>query len=446
MVVEQSCMADRTRRALLRTAAVASVGFAGCLTDESGTPTNSTDVETGPPPETTASTPPTETSTNTPTKGTPGDGTPSGAAVVWRNDLDAPVSAGAAVARGVAVLGTDAGTIVGLDPADGSIVWERSADAGVRALAAGEETVYAITGSYALGSGHVLHAFDPISGEERWTTDTDWWLEFLGVDDGTLFVHTSDDIAGGGNPETLSAYTAVGERLWSAEIPGQQGGVVTNQAVYAAGGGQIAAFDRSGSRQWTSDVGEYAYNTLVRAGDTVGFVTESEGGRSITALEAATGTNRWSFEDWFVTSLTALDGMLFGGGEQIARFDPTSGEITWKAGRGGYLYHAPSTNGAILAGGDAIVAYATGDGTEGWSFASDAASEFLKPTAVSAGTVLVQGSKSRDDRNRHLFGVDAADGSERWRFVADAETTEPVHAGDVAVVGSENGTVFGLGG
>lgn len=134
--------------------------------------------------------------------------------------------------------------------------------------------------------------------------------------------------------------------------------------------------------------------------------------------------------------------------ERLYALDLASGDTLWKADDGGYLYRVPVDDGTLYAGGRAVRALATADGAGLWSFAPD--TRLLDPTALvgesagDGGTLYVRGSKSRDDRNRHLFAVDPANGDERWRFEAAAALTDPVVVDGRAVAASEDGTVYGF--
>lgn len=430
------------RRRFLAAGALAAA-TAGCLEDSSSTPTDG--PTTGTPGGT-----PNDTPSDSPTSGTEPPSTPNSEALDWRRDLGSSVKARPATDGEAAYVGTGDGGVHAFD-ADGSRRWTFATDRPVRGVTATDAAVLVVAGSSGLGDDHVVHALDPRDGVEQWRfAPGQWWLEVLAVADGTVYVGTEDDAIGPAGERLYALDPASGDTRWSAEIGDPSGGLVAGDAVYVPASGRIYAYDTDGRRRWTRDGLEYGHRTITATSETVALVADTDDHRKrVFALSADDGSIRWTAaEDWFATSLTRADGTLFVGGQRLVATDLTTGEALWEDDAGGYLYRVPVDDGTLYAGGRAVRALAADDGSERWSFAPDF--RLLDPAALvggstgGGGTLYVHGSKSRDDRNRHLFAVDPADGDERWEFEAATALTDPVVVGGRAVAASEDGTVYGF--
>jgi outer membrane protein assembly factor BamB len=110
--------------------------------------------------------------------------------------------------------GVDGGTLRGVDPADGAVVWEAALDRDLTSPAV------LLGGVLYVSDGPTVRALDAATGEERWaTTGARDGGERL-VSDGVHLLRVERDMADGGR--LLVAYAlADGARTWSAPLPEQ---------------------------------------------------------------------------------------------------------------------------------------------------------------------------------------------------------------------------------
>lgn len=411
-------------------------GLGGCLGgDTAGSPTGS---PVGSPPRSPSDSP---TGSSSKTE-SPGDEP----GVAWRRSLDGAVDEPPSVSDGAVVVGTEAGTINAFDET-GDERWQ--VDTGQRPsgpTAIAGDTVLAVTGaSPELGATWTLRAFALADGSERWTftTDEQWGMELLGVEDGSVFVVSADDALEGVGESLYALDLATGDERWSREVGDPRGGLVTADAVYAPTIDRVYAYDHDGTHLWTVEDVDYQYRSLRAIDDVVGFAASSpDDPRQTTlyALDATSGDERWTFDDWFVTSLAVADGHLVAGGERVAGFDPATGDTQWQTEASGSVYGAPTDGDLLFANG--VTAVRTTDGEAVWQFGQE--EHLALADATVDDTLLIRVSASRDDRNRLVYGVATGNGAERWSFEADAELTRLTtdRRTDLAFAGSEAGRLY----
>lgn len=420
-----------SRRRLLAAGSALLAGLAGCTDDDPDGPAGAGS------PTASAS----RTSTPSPTDQDPSEG------VAWRRDLDGAVKYEPATDDATVYVATNAGTVYAVDHADGRIRWRREFDgSAVGAPSVVGDTLLVFTGpsgSHTV-STHTLLALSTDDGRFQWEFSRNGkWFESVGAANGRVHVGTTND-ALSGRGETLYALSIDdGSVAWEVKVGDARGGLAADTGIYVPSYGRIDAFAPDGSDRWTVLDVDYGYRTLTAVGGIVAFVgSPPEEPRESAAygLDPITGQQRWRIDDFFVTSTTAHGDEFFAGGEHVVAADPRTGEERWRAEAGGSLYESPTVDGLLLAGG--INAYRVSDGTREWSFTPDV--RFVRPGVAVDGTVFAHAVKSRDDRNRHVYGVNAADGTERWRYVAGTPLTTLIAAGDGAVAGSEGGRLLGF--
>ncbi|MFB6154277.1 MAG: PQQ-binding-like beta-propeller repeat protein [Haloferacaceae archaeon] len=443
------------RRAFLRrcgTAAGVAVGVAGCL----GAPTSASDES-----ETTAtasSDGESTTATGTPDgESTASTGTPdasgqvtdeSDAPIRWHSTLDAPVATPLTVAGDAAYLGTDDGALRALSTADGRPRWSVDLDAPVQsAPAVVGDTVVVVTGQMALSTAQEVHAYAVDDGSERWSFAPDsWWLDLVGVTDGTAFVGTYDDVVKSEDERLYALSVETGEKRWSAEIGDPRGGLVADGAVFVPAGGRLYAYEESdGSPRFRRDVVEYLHGTLAVGEGVVAYVSRTTAeGSTLFALDSETGEEVWASDEWFTTSTTLADGTLVAAGDHVGAFDPATGEVRWEVEEGGYAPRVPVRDGRIFVGGNRVRALALDDGDEAWSWSPDVSTAILIPAAAREGAVYVDAVTEPDPRHRYKFAVGAAGGEPRWTFAVDGELTDLSFGGDAVLVACDD-VVYSLG-
>lgn len=426
-------MDRRTRRSYLRrSSVVAGVALVGCL-DRTGSRSPATESPT-----------PTSTPTRSPSESTP---TESDELLAWTFETGGPIPTAPAVADGSAFVPSEDGTCYALAEATGEELWRFEAEAPFRAVPLVHDgTVLARSGTYALGADQPLYALDARTGEKRWSYSTEGWQEVVGLREGTVYVATADDYIQPTGQTLFALSLEDGTEEWSAEIGDPSGGIVTDDTVFVPSYGRIYAFDTdTGNRRWAIDVSDYAYRTIAAVGDSLCYVARDDLRGVLHVREAATGDQRWRFDDWFVSSTTDHDGTLVVGGKKVAAFDLETGTPRWQADASGFVPRAPVRDGVIYAGGDESRAIAVSDGSVRWSWTPDVAVRGLVPAGVGHGAAYFDSFREADPRNRYKFAVDTQSGSSRWTFGPETNLTDLTVGDELVVVGGKNGLVYGLG-
>lgn len=410
-----------SRRSHLRACVTAGVaGLAGCI-DGDGTTGAAGDGETAAG----------NGETRTPTPG-PGE-------IIWRRSLPGAVESEPVLDGERLFAGSDDGTVTALSRDDGSVQWEYAAGNGVQGRpAVVEDLLLVVSGGVGLGDDHTVHALEAATGDERWTfAPEEWWLDVLGASEGTAFVATTDDAVADAGQTLYALSLADGSTRWSVEVGDNRGGLVTDDRVYVPSMATVRAVDRDGSRAWTYEGGEYQYETLAVAGDTVAFVTADDPREPrVRGFDPATGDERWTFDDWRAHTTRAVGDRLFVGGARVAELDPATGETEWVADQQAALYDAPVEDDTLYTVGESVAAIDTGDGSKRWETSIEA--HLASPAGLAAGRLVVRKSASRDDRNRHVLAFDRTSGERQWEFAADSELTRLAVGSDRIYAGEKS--------
>lgn len=390
-------MDPQSRRRWLHTlAGAAAVGLAGCR-------------EMGPGGHTA-----TATDTATPTATLPPVDGPTRWTVEFDTD-EQPTAPGAGQFVSVGV-----GSSVRTYTAGGEEVWSVDLDDQVQTVAVADGTVFATSGQRGLGGGAgSLTAVVEATGKRLWTREFGGGIKWWGGADGTVYIGSVDDLAG--DRETLFALdVADGDDRWETTLSEPKNLVHDGSTLVVGAADGVYRIDPDdGTVRWHAEF-TYAFATLVVGPETVAAVEEGESlDRDLVVLDRR-GEVRWGTEDWVVVGLTFHDGRLFAGGERIAAYDPVDPDPEWTVESGGYLYHAPAFDGAIVAGWDGFRAYDVDAGTERWAYEPDGAD----PTPKVAHRRTVYGRTPVADDRRHAYAVDATDGSERWTLTAEGELSD----------------------
>jgi outer membrane protein assembly factor BamB len=435
-----------SRRTALRTLGVAlTAGVAGCLGgDDSRTATEET------------TTPPPATDDTTPTTADDTDDADSPTDAAWTTDLDGRVGE-LLFHDGTLYAGTDAGTLVALDPGDGRVRWRFDAPNQVESLASGtgllvaDGTLYAVSGAFdgLHGQENRVHALDPATGEERWTYAPDIAYEAFGLHgtaDGALLVGSNDDALSDEGDPTIALETDTGAERWrvgtgdvSGIEPGPETTVVGTQSVFRG----LATTD--GSERWSVSVDELGLLPPRVAG---GAAYVAASGGPLRAVELADGTERWRLDDPVNSVFVGEDAGstnahgVFVGGREVRHAGP-GGDLRWTADES--LLLALLTDDRLLGFGESVVvSLSPDDGAVDWRATPGGA--YSRPQAVADGVVV-----AADGRSPRLFGLDAESGETRWTFDPGVEeVTEPavgdgsVFVAEASDLGgeSESGRVF----
>ncbi|MGV9312892.1 outer membrane protein assembly factor BamB family protein [Streptomyces sp. NPDC003691] len=300
--------------------------------------------------------------------------------------------------------------------------------------------------------GPTLYALDAADGRERWRLSTESWVYSLQTDRGTVLTGTR----GGG----VQAWEASdGEQLW--ELTGAQsefetvegGPVIAGGTVYVWKEARLRALEaRTGTERWSYPVGDAAScgNVPVRVHPaTDGFVYVSAGTRVI-ALDIATGRVRWHFEApavFLSPPAFATGPAVAGGGVYLADYlgtvyalDATTGKDRWRIATEARTSTEPVlvTGGNVHVGsGSALYTLNAVTGTPLWRFAAGA--------EVVGAPVAADGRVHFGSADHVLYTLDATGGQLRWKLATGGEITgSPVVRDGVVYACSKDRCVYAL--
>ncbi len=221
----------------------------------------------------------------------------SNGSTVWRQEVDAKLTAGAAAGEGLVLVGGTKGELLALDLAAGQVRWKAGLTSEVTGplLAAGD-TVVARTGD---GRVHGLSAAD---GKRKWLYSRS--LPALTLR-GSGGLATLDDVLYAGFPggKLVALNPANGAQLWEATVALPRGAtelervadvmgnpvVDARQVCAAAYQGRVACFDRqSGALLWAREISS---NTGLAMDERNIFVTDDKD--AIVAYDKASGRGLW---------------------------------------------------------------------------------------------------------------------------------------------------------
>ncbi|MBF9033651.1 PQQ-binding-like beta-propeller repeat protein [Rhodobacterales bacterium HKCCE2091] len=293
---------------------------------------------------------------------------------IWQADLTAGfdrgggISGGGLALSGGTVYATTAyGELIAVSAESGAVSWRQRLDAGLATPTVADGLVFVV------GRDGAAWAIDAQNGRIRWE------LPALPAP-AALTGGAAPAINGGSvilpfaSGELVAATRNDGARTWTTAVQGERRGVaysaindITGDPVAVGGtvfagnqSGYVVALDAAtGTRRWTAQDG--AYSPLLVAGDSVFFVSDRN---ELIRVESATGTRIWGtelplFESERIRRRDAVFthyGPILGGGRLIVAsgdgavrlFDPESGaEIGQLAIRGGAAANPIVVNGTL---------------------------------------------------------------------------------------------------
>ena len=312
----------------------------------------------------------------------------------WSFPTSGHVFASPARAGDVVVVGSEDGTVYGLDGASGTERWR-------------------------LDTNNVVRSSAAVAGEEAW----------FGGNDGNLY----------------AVDTTIGAVRWKTSLGYE---IVSSPAV--AGGSVfvgvdgLRAFDAAtGTPKWTYATGDVVVSSPAVSGDLV-VVGSNDG--NVYGISTADGTERWRVGTGAgvqsspvisggVVYVGSLDGKLYA-------IDIATGKPRWAKALGSEVKSSPAVaDRRVYVGTDSgrLVALDARDGAKKWSFQ---ASRSIDSSPAVTGGLVVVGS---DDGA--LYAVAAGDGTLRGRFDTGGPVlSSPLVDGDLVIVGSHDDKVHALTG
>jgi len=284
----------------------------------------------------------------------------------WAVDLRSRIWSAAAVVGDTVFVGSDADALVALDSASGETRWRLHTEGDVDgAPAVVGDTLY-------VSGGRHLYAVST-EGDLRWRFEArgPFLLSSPAVDsDGTIYATSIDD--------HLYAIAPDGRMRWEYEADADISGSPTigdDGTIYFGSDDQhVHAVDRDGARRWRAHLDGYvrAPVALGRHDDVIAAIYGPR--PRVVSLDAASGTERWSFPVTLVESpemgiasgpLVDGDGnVYFGAPDDYLYALSGEGELRWFYELGADIDSAPviTEDGTLLVGCDDGFLYAIVEG------------------------------------------------------------------------------------
>ena len=216
--------------------------------------------------------------------------------------------------------------------------------------------------------------------------------------------------------------------------------VVANGIVYAAGS-QLTALDAAtGTSRWTAAIAAGGAPTI--AGEMLYIGGVSNGQPGLFALDASTGALRWQIatacsqgdpgkDCIFGSSPLVVNGLvIFGDPKNLVAVDAGTGTQKWQFKTGSALTAAAAASGIVVAAaGDHVYGVDPTSGTQKWDIKLD--DQAFQP-AISHDLVIVNSAGD------HVTALKISDGSVAWRRTLIGTPTQPATLSDLLIFGSGN--------
>jgi outer membrane protein assembly factor BamB len=320
----------------------------------------------------------------------------SGLHEVWSGHTDDEIGlSSAAVAGGVAYIGSYDGRLYAFDAVTGALLW-KTASTGLR------EAAPAVSNGlvYSLAIGGLLMASDAATGRRRWSAHTSAAICPITIANGMVFVVGA----------SVEAYDArSGSLIWATPLPepSQAGATVFQGQLFAVGGHHAYSLDAAtGTMLWQKSLDVFQVSTPAVAGGLV-YVGDFVNG-FVYALRAGNGSTAWRFDTnggLTDSSPAVAGGVVYIGdysNDAVWALDASTGAMVWEAQGGGSQGSVSVANGVVYAAsywGDAIFAFDAATGATLWSSPLGVHSQST-PVIVN-GMVYVGAT----DGNLHAFGL-----------------------------------------
>lgn len=153
-------------------------------------------------------------------------------------------------------------------------------------------------------------------------------------------------------------------------------------------------------------------------------------------------TGRWATGNRRLAPPALIDGqVLYAGDTTLGRFDPSGARPPWATPHrlpGAGVFRPRGDGERVIVGSlGELAAWRPGDDAARWR----------QPAAIQIGTPCLAGDTLYVGDGHHLLAVDAASGTQRWRFAAIADTRisyAPAVAADTVFVGPGDGRLYAL--
>jgi outer membrane protein assembly factor BamB len=326
-------------------------------------------------------------------------------------------------------------------PVRGVVRWQRQLEGAVTPgpVIGADGTIYASS------TAGVLHAVDPVSGEDRWTYDA----HYTGGGDlsvSPLVLPGGDIVWPTAGPQLL-VLSPAGALLWSVVLPGTptSPASVDGRRVYVGDlTGHVSAIDVSThSLLWTVTVGRVSYGSVVTDGSRI--YTTADAGVTAVDADGAVVWQRDPHDDITeVSAGLAADGTVLLGtnGSREWAYHP-DGAQAWSAPR--YItYSSPAVTASGLAyvgdHGGTVTAFDTHTGAVVRSYRLNGA-EIWSSTILDSHYRLYYATQAG-----HVYGL-SPDGGQLFdvNVGAPVDSYPALSADHALIVGSRNGLLTSIG-
>ncbi|WP_323677505.1 PQQ-binding-like beta-propeller repeat protein [Halorubellus sp. PRR65] len=293
---------------------------------------------------------------------------------------------GAAVMDGVAYTGFD---LTAVDAASGESLFETYT--GRTTPAVGDGVAF-------VGNDDALVAVETDGGDTAWEVAVEGTVTAPTLADGSVYVGAVDEYEDGFTVGVHAFDADDGSRRWLTETDvGVERPVACDgdRVLAALGGRTLVALDAGDGRErWRVDgVSRFSAPTLVD--DTVYIVGDGDRENALLALDATDGSVQWSFAlggDGHVSPAVTEDRVYVGTTEDQAMYavDRADGTRWWRASIDGWALGSPAVTADTVYVGTrngTVHALAVGDAAE--RFVVDLGSETVASPAVASGRLLV---------------------------------------------------------
>jgi outer membrane protein assembly factor BamB len=277
----------------------------------------------------------------------PGPGPTSEPALAWSFQAEAPIRSSAAVVAGTVFIAPADGSVLALDLASGSVRWRAALGAEVEFATPLVVEGLVIVGDRAGG----VHALDAGTGATRWRAAVDGGVAGAAATLGeAVLVATRAGTA-------YALDRADGEIHWSTKLPGgvtRSIAASDDHAYFPVLGGRIVALrPHDGSVAWDvvlvplqgeGDPGVAGDTGTPAVADGLVFVPVGLGSldpgvRSLVALDARTGEERWrrtspDGEELYAPAVHEGSAYIVGEDETVAAVDARTGALRWEVTTG----------------------------------------------------------------------------------------------------------------
>jgi outer membrane protein assembly factor BamB len=332
--------------------------------------------------------------------------------VAWRFETGSTVRSSPALVDGVLFVGSSDGYLYALDALTGQAVWRYNAGSPIASSPA------VSGGTVLVGSRDgTLHGVSASNGSGEWTLETGQELPLAWGYEGWDYIMSSPTLAGGlaywggGDGYVRALDPQSGRERWTFNTQGRiRSSPAISEGILVIGNSQgfVFALDaETGEEHWrfetagaSMDSAEFGFDRRqVSASPTISRGVVYIGSRDafLYALDAKTGTVRWTFEEggtsWIITTTAVTADRVFSarsGSGNVRALDRETGMELWNYQAGAYVYSSPVVAGNILYFGQGdgdFSALDTRTGEEVWSYRTGAA--IYSTPVVHAGRIYV---------------------------------------------------------